>query len=75
MVAVEPNRTRSSGGPLAVDMSDDVITIDEVSRRLSIPKPTLYRWRHFGTGPRSHRVGKHLRYRWSEVLAWLDAQE
>ena len=54
---------------------DDIISIDEVARRLDIAKSTLYGWRYKGTGPRSHRVGKRLRYRWSEVLEWLDAQD
>ncbi len=56
-----------------VDPSDDVITIEELARQLDIPKTTLYGWRYKGKGPRSHRVGKHLRYRWSDVLSWLDA--
>ncbi len=47
------------------------MTIDEVARRLAIPKATLYKWRYKGLGPRSRRVGKHLRYRWTDVLAWL----
>ncbi|MBA2313183.1 MAG: helix-turn-helix domain-containing protein [Actinobacteria bacterium] len=62
-------------GPRVVDLRDDVVSVDEVSRRLDIPKTTLYGWRHKGKGPRSHRVGKHLRYRWSDVLEWLDAQD
>jgi excisionase family DNA binding protein len=62
-------------GPRLVDLRDDVISIDEVARRLEIPKTTLYKWRYKGVGPRSHRVGKHLRYRWSDVLAWVDALE
>ena len=60
-------------GPRAADPRDDVIPVDEVARRLHIPKATLYTWRYKGVGPPSHRVGKHLRYRWSDVLAWLDA--
>ncbi len=56
-----------------VDPRDDVVTVDEVARRLQVPKATLYNWRYKGIGPKSHRVGKHLRYRWSDVLAWLDA--
>ena len=56
-----------------IDLRDDVVSIDEVARRLEIPKATLYKWRHKGVGPRSHRVGKHLRYRWSDVLNWIDA--
>lgn len=59
-------------GPRVVDLRDDVVSIDEVARRLELPKKTLYGWRYRGLGPRSHRVGKHLRYRWSDVLAWLD---
>ena len=57
--------------PQLTDASD-IISIDEVARRLDIPKTTLYGWRYKGTGPRSHRIGKHLRYRWSDVLEWLD---
>jgi excisionase family DNA binding protein len=57
--------------PQLTDASD-IISIDEVAGRLDIPKTTLYGWRYKGTGPRSHRIGKHLRYRWSDVLEWLD---
>ena len=70
--------TRKTDGPdRVIDLRDttDVISIDEVARRLDIPKHTLYDWRYRGVGPRSHRVGRHLRYRWSDVLSWLDAQE
>lgn len=59
-------------GPRVVDLRDDVVTVDEVARRLDVPKATLYGWRYKGKGPPGHRVGKHLRYRWSDVLAWLD---
>lgn len=62
-------------GPRIIDVRDDVVSVDEVARRLDIPKKTLYGWRYKGIGPRSHRVGKHLRYRWSDVLAWLDQQD
>lgn len=62
-------------GPDVIDLRSDVVSIDEVARRLDVPKTTLYKWRHQGRGPRSHRVGKHLRYRWSDVLTWLDAQD
>lgn len=59
-------------GPHGIDLRDDVVSADEVARRLGVPKATLYGWRYKGIGPRSHRVGKHLRYRWSDVLAWID---
>ncbi len=62
-------------GPRVFDVRDDVVSVDEVARRLDVPKKTLYNWRYKGIGPRSHRIGKHLRYRWSDVLEWLDAHE
>ena len=66
--------TLSDLPPRVIDLTDaaDVISIDEVARRLDIPKATLYQWRYKGTGPRSHRIGRYLRYRWSDVLDWLD---
>lgn len=44
----------------------------EVSEWLGIPVSTLYQWRYRGVGPRAIRVGRHLRYRPSDVEAWLD---
>ncbi|WP_448613342.1 helix-turn-helix transcriptional regulator [Modestobacter sp. URMC 112] len=41
---------------------------------VGVPKQTLYVWRAQSKGPRGIRVGKHLRYRWSDVDAWLDEQ-
>lgn len=46
----------------------------EVAEYLGVPKPTLYQWRHKGEGPPALRVGRHLRYRRSDVEAWLEAQ-
>ncbi len=41
---------------------------------LGVPVKTLYQWKYRGTGPNVHKVGRHLRYRWQEVDAWLDAR-
>lgn len=49
-------------------------TVEETSDYLSVPPRTLYAWRYKGTGPRSIRVGRHLRYRPEDVDAWLDEQ-
>jgi excisionase family DNA binding protein len=57
-----------------IDLRNEVISADELARRLDVPKTTLYGWRYKGRGPRSHRLGRHLRYRWSDVLDWLDRQ-
>lgn len=39
-----------------------VLTPDELSVWLLVPKQTVYRWRTTGDGPRGFRGGKHLRY-------------
>lgn len=50
------------------------MTTDELSEFLQIPRATIYRWRQQGTGPKAVVVGKHLRWRRSDVDAWLDRQ-
>lgn len=47
---------------------------EELSDFLGVPVKTLYQWRHRGTGPKVTKVGRHIRYRWKEVEAWLDSQ-
>ena len=46
----------------------------EVAEFLGVPVGTLYQWRHMRTGPKGYRVGRYVRYRWSEVEQWLDGQ-
>ncbi len=43
---------------------------EQVSEFYGVPVGTLYQWRQKGTGPKAVRIGKHLRYRRSDVLAW-----
>lgn len=45
--------------------------IDQVAAYLMVPVRTLYRWRSCGYGPPARRVGRHLRYRPSDVMAWF----
>jgi predicted DNA-binding transcriptional regulator AlpA len=52
-------------------MAERLWDIKEVSAFLRIPPATLYQWRHHGTGPRSFKVGRHLRYDPADVRAWL----
>ena len=46
-------------------------TPTEIAVYLQVPVRTLYAWRYQRKGPRAHRVGRHLRYRWEDVEAWL----
>lgn len=46
----------------------------EVARYLGLPLSTLERWARLRTGPEYLRIGRHTRYRWADVDAWVDAQ-
>ncbi len=48
-------------------------TTVEVADYLGVPVATLHAWRSRKKGPPASRVGKHLRYRWEDVEAWIDA--
>lgn len=53
---------------------DRLMTVEELSDYLRVPKTTLYGWRYKGTGPPAIRVGRALRYRESDVERWLQSQ-
>lgn len=51
------------------------LTIEDLSVRLGVPVPTLYRWNSRRTGPKYLKVGRHCRYRLVDVEAWEAARE
>ena len=60
---------------VSLDLSTRLLSTDEVARWLVVPVTTLYTWRYKGTGPKAYRVGKHLRYRLADVIAWLETMD
>ncbi len=60
----------SAGAQRAAAEAGELWTIDEVADYLGVPRQTVYRWRTSGYGPAGFRVGKHLRWRASTVIAW-----
>ncbi len=57
-----------------VDLSrlgDHLVTPGQLADYLGLPVATLYAWRYHGDGPPGFRVGRHLRYRWSDIEAWI----
>jgi len=48
------------------------MTLEDVSTYLDIPPKTLRKWRLQGSGPRAFKVVRHLRFRRSEIDAWLE---
>ena len=53
-------------------MNDKLWTVEDVAEFLGVPVKTLYRWRTTGYGPRGRRVGRYIRYKPADVLAWVD---
>ena len=51
-----------------------LLTTQQLADYLGVPVATLYSWRHAGEGPPGFRVGKHVRYRWSDVEEWVRGQ-
>lgn len=54
--------------------TEDLWSVRDVARFLGVPVPTIYAWRHRRAGPPAFRLGKHLRFRPSEVAEWLERQ-
>lgn len=55
-------------------MTGALLTAQELAEQLGVPLATLYQWNTKGTGPKRIRMGRHVRYRLSDVDAWLDRQ-
>ena len=48
-----------------------LLSAQELASYLEVPVKTIYTWRHRNTGPKGFRVGKHVRFRWRDVEAWV----
>lgn len=55
-----------------MDHENRLLSVTELANYLSVPVATLYAWRYRGEGPPALRVGRYLRYRWSDVQRWLE---
>lgn len=56
------------------DVGDDMLTLQEACRLLRVPEGTLRYWRHLGCGPRSFKIGRHVRYWRTDLILWLSEQ-
>jgi len=87
MVKPDPTRAPSSPGTLRhsemclecgsqsqTTNPDPLLDVDEASAYLTIPVKTLYVYRVDGRGPRAIKIGRHLRYRRSDLDAWIDSR-
>ena len=53
------------------NLGDEMLTLDETAALLRVPENTL---RVTGAGPRSFKVGRHVRYWKADVVLWLTEQ-
>ena len=56
------------------DNNIEILTVQELHSYLKIPKPTLYALAQNGRIPAA-KIGKHWRFRRSEIDDWLKAQQ
>lgn len=57
----------------AQDTIERHLSPQELADREGVPVQTVYVWRVKGTGPRGMTIGRHVRFRLSDVLAWEDS--
>ncbi len=63
---------KTEANPLSV--LDPLVTIKELAEYLGVPVKTIYEWRQTGRGPVCVHIGRHLKFRLSDVQAWVDSQ-
>ena len=64
--------TVDSGPQVLFD--NQILTYDELSERLRVPKRTLKRYVAKGTIPCNH-VGRYVRFYWPRIVEWLQEQK
>ena len=55
-------------------LGDEMLSLQEACAFLRVPEGTLRYWRHLGAGPRSFKVGRHVRYWRTDLILWLTDQ-
>jgi excisionase family DNA binding protein len=58
-----------------LSLIEQVLSLSELCAHLHVSAQTIYDLRSQGRGPRGFRVGRELRFRVSEVEAWLQRME
>lgn len=53
---------------------EEMFTLHEAAHLLRVPENTLRYWRHLGCGPKSFKIGRHVRYWRADLILWLTEQ-
>lgn len=60
--------------PAGHDATDRHLTMQDLADRCGVSLNTVRQWRMKGTGPRGMTIGKYVRFRLSDVLAWEESR-
>lgn len=52
-------------------MTELFLSPRQLADKLNVSEPTLARMRCQGSGPRYRKLGRSVKYRWSDVEEWL----
>ncbi len=74
VMKTEKFRDNSAKAP-TLSLVDGVLSLSALCAQLQVSAQTIYDRRSQGRGPRGFRVGRELRFRVSEVDAWLTRLE
>ena len=55
-------------------MDDKHLSPEELAEREGVPLQTVYGWNKTRTGPRFMKIGRHVRYRLADVIAWENSR-
>jgi excisionase family DNA binding protein len=81
-IPIMPNKTEQStpATPVAIAVPLEILTPQQVAERLQLPESWVYEQTRNRASirvadPLPHmKVGRYLRFKWSDVLAWLERQ-
>ena len=60
-------------GDMAMTAVEKLWSTQELADFLGLPVQTIYQWRKRNYGPPGRKMGRHIRYRRSEVEHWIDS--
>ena len=55
-------------------MDERHLSIGGLAEREDVPVQTVYTWNSRGTGPPYMKIGRHVRYRLADVVAWENSR-
>jgi excisionase family DNA binding protein len=55
-------------------LSEEWLSPAQVAELFGLPVKSIYEWSTKRTGPPKYRIGRHLRFKRSEVNEWADSR-